>query len=133
MRVVTWKCDGCGVKLSDEEASRERCFTLRTPFSQGGCAGTPGSANAMRPVADLPTVGQEGYMRSGHTYVWTPRGFRCATGLFGLWWRTKQRLVNLTRWWRPRLVCAEVDRAAGCIGMAEERWSWRRWRWERAL
>lgn len=32
MRVTTFKCDGCGVKLSEGDESRDRCFTLGTPF-----------------------------------------------------------------------------------------------------
>lgn len=36
-----------------------------------------------------------------------------------------------TRWFRPRTVCSEIDRAEGRIVMQGERWSWRRWRWER--
>lgn len=32
MKVVTWKCDGCGVKLSEDDESSGRCFELRTPF-----------------------------------------------------------------------------------------------------
>ena len=41
-------------------------------------------------------------------------------------------LQRWTRWFRPRTVCAAIDVDAGCITMAIERWSWRRWRWERA-
>lgn len=33
MRVTTFKCDGCGTKLSEDDESRERCFDLRTPFT----------------------------------------------------------------------------------------------------
>lgn len=32
MRTTIYKCDGCGVMLSSEDESRERCFKLRTPF-----------------------------------------------------------------------------------------------------
>lgn len=39
--------------------------------------------------------------------------------------------LNATRWFRPRTVAAAVDRAKGEVTMANERWSWRRWRWER--
>ena len=33
MKVTTFKCDGCGVKLSEEDESRQRYFELRTPFA----------------------------------------------------------------------------------------------------
>jgi hypothetical protein len=45
--------------------------------------------------------------------------------------RVAQRLRSMTRWFRPRTVCSAIDRDAGSITMAEERWSWRHWRWER--
>ena len=32
MKVTTFKCDGCGVKLSEGDESRERCFEVRSPF-----------------------------------------------------------------------------------------------------
>lgn len=69
----------------------------------------------------------------GDTFVMTNSGrWRRVAGLFGLWWLASQRLHWLTRWWRPRTVCSAVDQDAGVVTLAEERWSWRRWRWERS-
>ena len=47
-------------------------------------------------------------------------------------WRIGQRAIALTRWWRPRTVVSAVDQEAGIVTLVDERWSWRRWRWERA-
>ena len=33
MKVTIFKCDGCGVKLDDEDEGRQRCFKLSTPFA----------------------------------------------------------------------------------------------------
>jgi hypothetical protein len=49
------------------------------------------------------------------------------------WDRIKDRMRSL---WRrvsraPRTVVSEIDRDAGSITVVTERWSWRRWRWER--
>jgi hypothetical protein len=60
----------------------------------------------------------------------------------GLTWRTltgwrlrayhvRQWLHRMTRWWRPRIVVAAIDKSEGSITMVMERWAWRRWRWER--
>lgn len=42
------------------------------------------------------------------------------------------RWRRITRWWRPRTVVSEVDMDAGSTSLVTERWSWLRWRWERA-
>lgn len=42
-----------------------------------------------------------------------------------------RRWERATRWWRPRTVTSGVDVQAGTITLETERWSWRRWRWER--
>jgi hypothetical protein len=52
------------------------------------------------------------------------RGERFAAWL-GDSWR------SATRWWRPRTVVSAIDVDAGSITVVRERWSWRRWRWER--
>ena len=36
-----------------------------------------------------------------------------------------------TRWWRPRMVVSRINPDNGIITLERERWSWRRWRWER--
>ncbi len=46
-----------------------------------------------------------------------------------LWIR--DRWLGATRWFRPRTVISAVDRQAGSVSLVDERWSWRRWRWER--
>lgn len=50
------------------------------------------------------------------------------------WERLRSRLADraraATRWFRPRTVVTEIDHDAGTVTMADERWSWRRWRWE---
>lgn len=33
MKVTTFKCDGCGVELDEDDESRSRCFRLTTPFA----------------------------------------------------------------------------------------------------
>lgn len=43
----------------------------------------------------------------------------------------RDRWQSATRWWRPRTVTSSVNVEAGCITLDTERWSWRRWRWER--
>ncbi len=52
------------------------------------------------------------------------------------WMRVKvfayRRWIRATRWFRPRVVVAKVDRRSGSVSLAEERWSWRRWQWERS-
>jgi hypothetical protein len=53
------------------------------------------------------------------------RGWRLA------WWRVRQVARRWTRWWRLRTVCSAVDQERGVVTMAQEHWSWRRWRWER--
>ena len=40
---------------------------------------------------------------------------------------------SATRWWRLRSVVSAVDRNAGTVEVYLERWSWRRWRWERVV
>lgn len=41
-------------------------------------------------------------------------------------------LLDITRWWRPRDVTVAVDVGLGSITIERQRWSWRRWRWERS-
>lgn len=67
----------------------------------------------------------------GHVYVWTNSGMRRVAGWFGIWWRTKAALHQLIRKFQPRMVCSAIDHESGVITMSQERWSWRRWRWER--
>lgn len=43
----------------------------------------------------------------------------------------RHHLRRCTRWWRPRTVVTAVDVEAGVVALVTERWSWRRWRWER--
>lgn len=40
--------------------------------------------------------------------------------------------LSATRWFRSRTVTSEIDVEAGSITLVTERWSWARWRWERA-
>lgn len=42
------------------------------------------------------------------------------------------RWLSATRWFRPRTVTAAVDAEEGTVTIRDERWSWRRWRWERS-
>lgn len=46
------------------------------------------------------------------------------------WYLLRSRARHMTRWWRPRTVVTAVDTMAGSITNGDERWSWRRWRWE---
>lgn len=57
--------------------------------------------------------------RIGMTLVW-PRRRRL------YWW-----LMRVTRWWRPRIAVTAINVETGTITNGIERWSWRRWRWER--
>jgi hypothetical protein len=72
---------------------------------------------------------------TGQPVVWQSldRGstWRRLTGWRLLAYHLRQRAYRLTRWWRPRTVCSAIDRERGIVTMAHERWSWRRWRWER--
>lgn len=34
-------------------------------------------------------------------------------------------------WFFPRLFVSAIDREQGSITLSVERWSWRRWKWER--
>ncbi len=34
-------------------------------------------------------------------------------------------------WFFPRVVVSDIDTAAGAVTLTRERWSWRRWKWER--
>lgn len=45
--------------------------------------------------------------------------------------RVREFASHWTRWFRPRAVCSAADVEAGSITLCLERWSWRRWRWER--
>lgn len=45
--------------------------------------------------------------------------------------RLRRRLRRWTRWWRVQTVTTMVDLNTGTITLGQERWSWRRWRWER--
>ena len=61
------------------------------------------------------------------------RVFKCVRLLSGWrlrWWRTRRFARQITRWWRPRMVMSKNDQE-GWITTDVERWSWRRWRWER--
>lgn len=44
--------------------------------------------------------------------------------------RVRASWHRMTRWWRPRTVVSAVDAENGVITLIQERWSWRRWRWE---
>ncbi len=70
--------------------------------------------------------------RVGPTYVWTRRGVRRLTGWWAIEYKVRDFATRMTRWWRPRIVCSAVDRQHGRITLVMERWSWRRWRWERS-
>lgn len=79
---------------------------------------------------DLATPADAHNFRVGVEYV-----FEHGRRLMGWrlrWWRIRQHAIRCTRWWRPRTVCSAIDREAGAVTMVNERWSWRRWRWERA-
>ena len=45
--------------------------------------------------------------------------------------RVRDAFRRWTRWWRHRDVVSAVNHNTGVITIARERWSWRRWRWER--
>lgn len=90
----------------------------------------------MTRIVNLVTPAAEYHFHQGRTYVEIDPGgprfiLRPATRRerARLWLR--DRWLSATRWWRPRTVCAAVDVEAGVVSMATERWSWRRWRWER--
>lgn len=88
--------------------------------------------SARRPEVELLTVepADTRNFRVGREYVFDKHG-RLLTGWRLGWWRIRQFAIHYTRWWRPRTVCSAIDRERGVITMSEERWSWRRWRWER--
>jgi hypothetical protein len=80
-----------------------------------------------------PGAGESEFrLRRGPTFVWTRKGFRRVAGLFGVWIRIRDLAHRMTRWWRPRIVTSAVDAERGVITLSHERWSWRRWRWERS-
>jgi len=79
----------------------------------------------------LPTVDKINFKR-GITYEWHRGRMRRRSGWFGFRCAVADFAWRMTRWWRPRTVCSVIDREAGSITMVEERWSWRRWKWERA-
>lgn len=89
--------------------------------------------NDSRETITLATATDTYNFRVGQpvTLVYSDGQFRVATR----WERLRMRLGDSwrkwTRWWRPRTVCSEIDREAGSITMEMQRWSWRRWRWER--
>lgn len=58
--------------------------------------------------------------------------WRRASRFESLRFAVHRRWQHWTRWWRPRTVCTMVDMERGSITVADERWSWRRWRWESA-
>lgn len=66
----------------------------------------------------------------GTTYMWTRRGVRARKGWWAFEYAIRDKLVHWTRWFRPRLVCSQINHPRGEITMTLERWSWRRWRWE---
>lgn len=68
----------------------------------------------------------------GDTYAMTRRGPRLITGWWAFEFKIRGFASRMTHWWRPRTVCSAIDRDAGSITLTEERWSWRRWRWEGA-
>lgn len=86
----------------------------------------------------MKTVGDDTHrFHPGHTYVEVDPGspwfrLRRATRLELARFWLRDRWQSATRRWRPRTVCAAVDHEAGSITLVTERWSWRRWRWERA-
>lgn len=86
---------------------------------------------AQRETVTLATATDTYNFTRGHTYMWTRRGVRRRTGWWAFEYAIRDFFVSMTRWWRPRLVCSEIDREAGSITMEMQRWSWRRWRWER--
>jgi hypothetical protein len=45
------------------------------------------------------------------------------------WWAVRRFARQITRWCRPRIV--QLTNDASWITTDVERWSWRRWRWER--
>ncbi|MGE5801577.1 MAG: hypothetical protein ACM358_04930 [Gemmatimonadota bacterium] len=61
------------------------------------------------------------------------RTWRKLTGWRLVAYHVRRRAHDWTRWWRPRDVVSAVDAEAGVITIRTERWSWRRWRWERIV
>lgn len=45
--------------------------------------------------------------------------------------RVRSKLQYWTAWHRLRSVVIAIDRPSGRVTVGLERWSWRRWRWER--
>lgn len=87
-----------------------------------------------RDVVTLPTVTDTWNFRIGQPIecVMMPSGgVRLATRRERVWRRAIGAWLRWTRWWRPRVVTSAVDTQAGSITLSTERWSWRRWRWER--
>lgn len=87
-----------------------------------------------RDVVTLPTVTDTWNFRVGDVVecVMTPTGdVRRGAPRERLWRRAVGAWLRWTRWWRPRVVTSAIDTQAGSIALATERWSWRRWRWDR--
>jgi len=62
------------------------------------------------------------------------RNFRYSPPRFldrGRFGRLRMFALHCTRWFRPRTVVTAIDESTGIVTCERERWSWRRWRWER--
>lgn len=44
--------------------------------------------------------------------------------------RVRNAFRRATRWFRPRYVVDHIEGNLGLVSIREERWSWRRWRWQ---
>jgi hypothetical protein len=47
------------------------------------------------------------------------------------WERMREATRRVLPWFFPRVVVSDIDTAAGAVTLTRERWSWRRWKWER--
>jgi hypothetical protein len=87
----------------------------------------------VRRVVDLADRDATFSFYRGQELIWDHRGrLRLPTRLEHAWMQVTRLTRRWTRWFRPRNVVTAIDREAGSVTIETERWSWRRWRWERA-
>lgn len=80
-------------------------------------------------MSDLITLGDPNDAANFRAGMSVTRSYS-SSGL-GRFWRLRAFALRCTQWFRPRSVVTAIDERAGTITLERQRWSWRRWRWER--